>query len=91
MALRNFWNFWRMIIRRDGEENNDEDGDDESQADPEESRRREANPETAVADDFSKCDLSVGEAFGGNHLLDVLIIDGVSRHVGELPLKVFDL
>ena len=59
----------------DGEEDDDEDGDGEGQADPEQPRRREANPETAVTDNFAKRNLSVGEAFGGDHLFDILIID----------------
>ena len=59
----------------DGEEDDDEDGDGEGQADPEQPRRREANPETAVSDNFSKRNFAIGEAFGGDHLFDILIID----------------
>lgn len=75
----------------DGEQDDESDSGGEAQGQEDHLPGRESNPETAVTDDFSERDLSVGEPVDGYGVFDVVVVQIKGRHLGGAPLEIFDL
>ena len=80
-----------MSPNGDGEQDDESDGGGEAQGQKDHLPGGESNPETAVTDDFSERDLSVGEPVGGYGVLDIVVVQIEGRHLGGAPLEIFNL